>query len=76
VGVQFGAQLGVDVGVLVGRGVEVFTDVGVRVGVGEPITRFVKMTSVTPPPILTVTIPCEVVRLTRLLSGLTSITET
>lgn len=48
VGVQSGAQLGVLVGVRVGRGVLVINGVGVRVGVGVPIALFVKMTSVTP----------------------------
>jgi len=46
-------------------------EVGVRVGVGEPATLLVKMTSVTPLPTLTVTNPCEAVLLTLLLSGLT-----
>jgi hypothetical protein len=71
VGVQSGAQLGVGVGVLVGRGVAVWT--GVAVGV--TITLFVKMASVTPLPISTVTMPWEVLLLTAR-SGLTSIRET
>jgi len=75
VGVQFGEQLGVGLAVFVGLGVGVFTEVGVRVGVGEPATLFVKIASVTPLPILTVTVPCEVFLLT-VWSGLTSIRET
>ena len=47
---QFGAQLGVGVGDLVGW----------RVGVGVPAALFLKMTSVTPAPTLTMTPPREV----------------
>jgi hypothetical protein len=65
----------VEVGVLVGLGVEVFTEVGVRVGVGEPIALFVKMASVTPLPIWITTFPFTVSRLI-VRSGLTSIRET
>jgi hypothetical protein len=74
VGVQFGEQPGMGVAVFVGLGVEV-TVVGVRVGVGDPATLFVKMTSVTPLPILTTTVPRAVFLLT-VRSGLTSIRET
>ena len=72
---QSGAQLGVDVGVLVGLGVEVSRGVGVRVGVGEPSALFVKIISVTPLPTRTVTAPCETF-LSTARSGLTSIRET
>jgi hypothetical protein len=65
----------VEVGVLVGRGVDVFTEVGVLVGVGVPTALFVKIASITPLTILTVTIPREVSLLT-VRSGLTSIRET
>ena len=75
VGVQLGAQLGVEVAVLVGRGVDVITEVGVRVGVWVPATLLVKIASITPLIIRTVTIPCEVFLLT-VRSGLTSIRET
>jgi hypothetical protein len=68
VGVQLGSQPGVDVAVLVGRGV-------VEVGVGEPTARLVKIVSITPLTILTVTVPCSV-SLLIVRSGLTSIRET
>ena len=42
---QFGAQLGVAVGVFEGLGVDVMT------GVGAPMALFVRITSVTPLPI-------------------------
>lgn len=69
VGVQFGAQLGVEVAVFVGPGVDV------TVEVGKPKTLFVKIASITPLTIRTVTIPWEVFLLTAR-SGLTSIRET
>jgi hypothetical protein len=50
-------------------------EVGVRVGVGEPATLFVKIASITPLTILTVTTPAGVSLLT-VRSGLTSIRET
>ena len=72
VAVQLSPQPG---GVFVGRGVDVWMEVGVRVGVGEPATLFVKIASMTPLTILTVTTPCGVSLLT-VRSGLTSIRET
>ena len=59
-------------GVLVGLGV---TN-GVGVFVGKPLTLFLKMTSVTPVPILTTTFPIERFLLTLRLSGSTSILAT
>ncbi len=70
VGVQLGSHLGVDVAVLVGRGV---AEDGVRVG--ELVALFVKIASMTPLTTLSVTVPCSVSLLT-VRSGLTSIRET
>src|SRR5215207_5213818 len=72
VAVQLSPQPG---GVFVGRGVDVWMEVGVLVGVGDPATLFVKIASITPLTILTVTIPWAVFLLT-VRSGLTSIRET
>jgi len=69
VGVQFGAQRGVAVGVCEGLGVEVIT------GVGEPVALFVMITSVTPLPISTIAFPRDKSLLVER-SGLTSIRET
>ena len=76
VDVQFGAQLGVEVGVRVGFRVDVAKGVGVRVEVGVPMILFVKMTSVTPLPILITTFPCALSLLTVREVGLTLIPET
>ena len=65
VGVQFGSQLGVAVGVFVGP----------VVGVGKPLALFVKMTSVTPLPISTITLP-DSTSVFWARSGLTSILDT
>src|SRR6185436_9569933 len=67
-----GVAVGVVSGVLVGLGV---TN-GVGVLVGRPLTLFLKMTSVTPVPILTTTFPMERFLLTLRLSGKTSILAT
>ena len=75
VGVQFGAQPGVGVGVFDGLGVEVISGVGVCVGVGGPLTLFVKITSVTPAPISTITF-ASATSLLIARSGLTSMRET
>ena len=72
---QFGAQLGVAVGVRVGRGVDVMLT-GVEVAVGVPATLLVKMTSVTPVTILTIATPVDVSWLTVREEGFTSIFET
>jgi hypothetical protein len=72
VAVQLSPQPG---GVFVGRGVDVKIEVGVRVGVGEPATLFVKIASITPLTICTVTTPACVFLLT-VRSGLTSMRET
>ena len=69
VGVQFGAQRGVAVGVFEGLGVDVIT------GVGAPMALFVRITSVTPLPISTTAFP-SVKSMLMERSGLTSIKET
>lgn len=76
VGVQFGAQPAVGVGVRVGFRVAVARGVGVRVEVGLLLIWFLKMTSVTPLPILTTTIPIALSLLTVRELGLTLISET
>lgn len=77
VGAQLGAQLGVEVAVLVGFGVFVgVVTTGVGVFVGGTLVVLVKMTSVTPVPILTTTFPIEMSLLISRLANLTWIIET